>query len=936
MKSYDPPPLATRRPRNENSPATTRTSMFWQSAPSCIALFLALAAFCFPVSAHAEINFILSLTRSSTVYYPWITLTSDPAPESVHRVESADGSLWRQTGTNFEGNEFFFTNDVSTIVHTVTNGPWKLYLNKGTAEESIYYFTISMAGVNSDQFGVVEILYPVQSSAGVPPQPTFHWTGPSHLTYLYVSASDNDFLRSFSTDEISTTTTNWTPPGALLPGDNQFQVSYGAYPFAGITISTPTNSLGQPLANWTAQGDIISTAFSFFTVTGQSSQGGHVLAAHYEFEDGSIHTEDLSPADNDIQFGSSFGGAVAIVTNDAASGELALGLDTNEGNGAAWLTTADELLGTVAGSFSVSVRVKTDQIWGSDDDDGLFGNAGIVSAFNGAGSAWVVPMSIAGSKLAFVTGGSSGWNTLRSQTDINTGDFVHLVVTRDQITGEKRIYINGQLDAQGFGTTELLDEAEALDIGYNNGEGLHGVLDDIQIYSGVLSDSEVEFLFQNPGQTVPDVVGNNLGEAVDAPNLSWNTSITSPWFLQTDMTSDGVDAAQSGAIGDDEESWMETTVHGPGTLSFYWAVSSEEDADFLELYIDDSWQSAISGDSGWTFEAFEIDPGPHTIRWRYVKDGVSADFADAGYVDDVIFTAQLPPITFSITVVQEKRALHDDFFPGLTTYVAFPNLSSSFEPLSYHFLESPTAAFQGSFGPTNMSSSVIFTNFNDMLHSLTNGVWTLWLDKDSAQEQSFQFEVSTDSLTTNTFATVNITVPQNGSTMVSTNPAYAWTGPADWEELHVRAWRRTNDMNVNYAFGNLAPAATTWVSGPAVLPGTNFFSVRYERTMDIFDVTIPFLEFSTGESRVTTEAVSGFIVGSPQSQQPIVLLPQNAGTNLQISFASQIGATHVILSRTNLGVGVWRTNQVIAGDGTLKNFSVPKTNAQHFFRLHTY
>jgi hypothetical protein len=79
----------------------------------------------------------------------------------------------------------------------------------------------------------------------------------------------------------------------------------------------------------------------------------------------------------------------------------------------------------------------------------------------------------------------------------------------------------------------------------------------------------------------------SLGEAVDNTTLSWNTGGNASWFGQRSTHFYGADAAQSGTISHNQESWIQTTVSGPGTLGFYWNVSSEAKYDFLEFYIDD-------------------------------------------------------------------------------------------------------------------------------------------------------------------------------------------------------------------------------------------------------------------------------------------------------------------------------------------------------------
>ena len=81
---------------------------------------------------------------------------------------------------------------------------------------------------------------------------------------------------------------------------------------------------------------------------------------------------------------------------------------------------------------------------------------------------------------------------------------------------------------------------------------------------------------------------------------------------------------------------METTVSGPGTLSFYWRVSSESNYDFLRFYLDGVEQSGrISGTVNWTRKSLAIGPGSHTLRWAYTKDGSVSSGSDAAWVDRV-------------------------------------------------------------------------------------------------------------------------------------------------------------------------------------------------------------------------------------------------------------------------------------------------------------
>jgi hypothetical protein len=136
--------------------------------------------------------------------------------------------------------------------------------------------------------------------------------------------------------------------------------------------------------------------------------------------------------------------------------------------------------------------------------------------------------------------------------------------------------------------------------------------------------------------------------AVDNCNLTWTTGGSADWFETTDFSYYDDDAAQSGDIGNSQSNYLQTTVTGPGLVSFWWKVSSEDYWDYLRFYIDNVEQTAISGSSDWAQLAYTITEGTHTLKWEYTKDGsVSRDF-DCGWVDKVEFSAQ-PEIGLSRT-----------------------------------------------------------------------------------------------------------------------------------------------------------------------------------------------------------------------------------------------------------------------------------------------
>jgi hypothetical protein len=137
--------------------------------------------------------------------------------------------------------------------------------------------------------------------------------------------------------------------------------------------------------------------------------------------------------------------------------------------------------------------------------------------------------------------------------------------------------------------------------------------------------------------------GPTLNQALDNPNLSFTLGGNANWFPETTTYYYGGSAAQSGAIGNNQSSWLQTTVVGPGTLSFYWKVSSELNYDFLEFYIDGVRQPGpISGTVDWQQKIFPITRGSHTLKWVYVKDDLVIAGSDCGWVDKVVYTGPRP------------------------------------------------------------------------------------------------------------------------------------------------------------------------------------------------------------------------------------------------------------------------------------------------------
>ena len=140
----------------------------------------------------------------------------------------------------------------------------------------------------------------------------------------------------------------------------------------------------------------------------------------------------------------------------------------------------------------------------------------------------------------------------------------------------------------------------------------------------------------------------SLADAVDQPSLTFSTSGSLPWNAQTITTRDGSDAVKSGAITNSQTSVMQTTISGPGTLSFWWKVSSERDWDCLTFYINEVEQEGkISGEVNWQQKSYTLTSESHTLKWVYSKDFSASVGSDCGWVDQLTLSrAVVSTVTF--------------------------------------------------------------------------------------------------------------------------------------------------------------------------------------------------------------------------------------------------------------------------------------------------
>lgn len=127
----------------------------------------------------------------------------------------------------------------------------------------------------------------------------------------------------------------------------------------------------------------------------------------------------------------------------------------------------------------------------------------------------------------------------------------------------------------------------------------------------------------------------DITQTLNSEDYVFTTSGDAVWAEQSTVYHDGSTALESGAIGDNEQTNIETTVSDVEMISFYWKVSSETEKDFFRFYIDGVEMASISGEIDWQRITFNLSPGSHTLRWTYSKDSSLVGGDDTAWLDGI-------------------------------------------------------------------------------------------------------------------------------------------------------------------------------------------------------------------------------------------------------------------------------------------------------------
>ena len=302
---------------------------------------------------------------------------------------------------------------------------------------------------------------------------------------------------------------------------------------------------------------------------------------------------------------------------------------------------------TTTGTFSVALSASN-----ADGTD----SKTLQLTINSAAS--LIAQAVDNTQLVFTTGGNLPWTLSTSSNhdgvdSVESGWITHSQQTWLETTVTGPAYINfwfqlqSELGGDYFRFTidgEELWYSEDTHLwrllGFYVPPGQHTVRWNYTKNESINYGYDGMWLDQIEVQGVQQLIGNTI----DNPDLTWSMPSAQAWPLQNRRTIDGVDAFISPIILDHgRSSVIETPVTGPGTVSFWWTVSSQAGGDFFRFEIDETIQNQISGHSGgnnipWAQQTYNVPAGQHMLRWRYIKNEAVIDGLDACWLDSITYT----------------------------------------------------------------------------------------------------------------------------------------------------------------------------------------------------------------------------------------------------------------------------------------------------------
>ena len=176
------------------------------------------------------------------------------------------------------------------------------------------------------------------------------------------------------------------------------------------------------------------------------------------------------------------------------------------------------------------------------------------------------------------------------------------------------------------------------------------------------------------------------------------------WYFTTNQAADGEYSLCSGNISHNDTSTLicQFTALREGVVSFSYKTSTENNYDWLYFYIDGTQQMRWSGQHDWDQFQSPVQPGEHTLTWKYIKDYSVNGGDDKVWIDDVCFPLendatpelQITPSSVSLTVGPEEETVPLTYESVTPIYLLYENriVNEDLQPLGWASIEYPNGS----------------------------------------------------------------------------------------------------------------------------------------------------------------------------------------------------------------------------------------------------
>ncbi|OGE85140.1 MAG: hypothetical protein A2Y39_02240 [Candidatus Delongbacteria bacterium GWF2_40_14] len=150
-------------------------------------------------------------------------------------------------------------------------------------------------------------------------------------------------------------------------------------------------------------------------------------------------------------------------------------------------------------------------------------------------------------------------------------------------------------------------------------------------------------------------------ETGDTSRFPWQNAAYG-WSVNTYDPAEGVYCIQSDSIDNNQSAdfFIDTVYDADGEISFWYKVSSQEDYDYMEFWIDRIKKMSVSGETPWREITFSVHAGNRALKWKYKKNASGILGEDCARVDRIILDGG-SPVSIESEVIPEKTSLYQNY-----------------------------------------------------------------------------------------------------------------------------------------------------------------------------------------------------------------------------------------------------------------------------------